>query len=147
MIWTLTNIFLKGDKFMDIMNLSAEELVLIDTLKELAKEAIEASKLIEEKFNSSFGIKQKEIHVYHTESFGEYYGDGFLTIDGIFKYHDNWWGGRDYSFSCDTSDIYKMLRSCYLKKIGITHLDPEKFECNIENIDTYFRDFIKEISK
>lgn len=143
---------------MDIMNLSAEELVLIDTLKKLAKEAIEASKLITEKFNSSFGIKKKEIHIFHTESFGkyyifntesfgQYYGDAFLTIDGIFKYHDNWWGGRDYSFSCDTSGIYKMLRSCYLKEIGLTHLDPEKFECNIENIDTYFRDFIKEISK
>ena len=130
---------------MDIMKMSAQELVLVRTFVELAEEAIEASKAIAEHFESAFGINKKEIHVYHTESFGEYYGDGYLTIDGIFKYHDNWWGGRDYQFMCNPDGIYHMLRSCYLRNNNLSNLDTEKFECQIEYIDNYFREFVAKI--
>ena len=131
---------------MEIMKMSAQELIMIEKLVELSKEAIEASNLIKEQFKNSFGIENKEIHVFSTESFGEYYGDGYLTVDGIFKYHDNWWGGRDYSFSIAPDDIYHMFRSCYLRRNNLSHLDTEEFNCNIEHIDRYFRDFIKSIS-
>lgn len=130
---------------MKIMEMSAQEIILMGVLTNLANEAIEASEIIKKHFDSAFGIDKKEIQVYHTESCGEYYGDGYLTIDGVFKYHDNWWGGRDYQFRCDSEGIYRMLRSCYLKTNNLSNLDPEHFNCEIEYIDKYFREFISQI--
>ena len=130
---------------MNITDMSAQEIVLVSTFVKLAEEAFEAEKLIKGHFDSAFGISKREIEVYHTESCGEYYGYGYLTIDGIFKYRDNWWGGREYSFACDAESIYKMLRSCYLRQNDLAELDPELFDCNIEHIDGYFRDFIKSL--
>lgn len=130
---------------MDIMKMSAQEICLVSVLADLAKEAIEAEKLIKTHFNSAFGIDNRTIHVYHTESSGEYYGDGYLTIDGTFEYHDNWWGGRQYSFETTADGIYYMLRSCYLRQNNLQNLDPDKFDCEIEYIDTYFRKFISQI--
>lgn len=127
---------------MDFMQLTAQEMVLFSTLVELAKEALEAEKVIKEHFKNSFGIENKNIHVYHTESCGEYYGDGYLNIDGTFFYQDNWWGGREYKFKCDADGIYRMLRSCHMRTNNLKP-DPE-FKCEIE-IDTYFREFIEQI--
>ena len=132
---------------MDIMRMSAKEVVLVSVFAQLAEEAFKAEKLIKEHFDRAFGLGQKEIHVYHTESCGEYYGDGYLTIDSVFKYHDNWWGGRDYKFSCDAEGIYRMLRSCYLRKNQLDALETERFECQIEHIDGYFREFIEKLTK
>lgn len=132
---------------MEIMNMSAKEIVLINVFANLAQEAIEASELIQKHFANAFGINKSEIQVYHTESCGEYYGDGYLNINGIFSYHDNWWGGRDYKFSCDADGIYRMLRSCYLRKNNLDHLNSEKFNCQIEHIDTYFREFIRALKE
>ena len=129
-----------------ILNLSAKEIVLFDALTKLANEAIEAEKLINEHFKSSFGFGNKVIHVYHTESCGEYYGDGYLNIDGNFEYHDNWWGGRTYKFNCDADGIYQMFRSCYLHSNSLDASDPCEFNCQIENIDGYFREFVKSLS-
>ena len=132
---------------MQIMKMSAQELILVKVFAELAEEAFKAEKLIKEHFDSAFGIGKKEIHVYHTESFGEYSGDGYLTIDGVFKYHDNWWGGRDYEFSCDAEGIYRMLRSCYLRENKLDALENEKFECQIDHINGYFCEFIEKLTK
>lgn len=131
---------------MDIMSMSAMEICLIDVFVGLAKEAFEAEALIKKHFNSAFGIDKKEIRVYHTESFGEYYGDGYLSIDGIFRYYDNWWGGREYEFNVDADGIYKMLRSSYLRRNNMASMDSERFCCDIERIDDYFRDFIKTLT-
>ena len=130
---------------MRIMQMTAQELTLLDDFTKLAKEALEAAELINKHFNSAFGISKREIEVYRTESFGEYYGYGYLSIDGIFRYHDNWWGGREYAFSCDSDGIFKMLRSCYLREHDLESLDNEPFECNIDQLDSYFRDFIKSL--
>lgn len=130
---------------MDIMKMSAQEICMISVFTDLAKEALEAEKLINTHFNNAFGIDNKKIKVYHTESCDEYYGDGYLTIDGVFEYNDNWWGGRKYSFECSADGIYHMLRSCYLRKHNLQDLDPDKFDCEIEYIDEYFRNFISRI--
>lgn len=132
---------------MNIMTMSAQEIILVSAFADLAKEAFKAEELIKKHFDSAFGIGKREVHVYHTESFGEYYGDGYLTIDGVFKYHDNWWGGRDYQFHADAEGIYRILRSCYLRRNNLEHLNPEKFDCQIEHIDSYFREFIKDLTK
>lgn len=133
---------------MSIMEMSAQEIILFESLVELAKEAKEAAELIQKYFSSGgFGIGKTEIHVYHTDSFGEYYGDGYLTIDGTFRYHDNWWGGRSFCFACDEDGIYKMLRSCYLRENNLEHLDAERFDWQIEHIDSYFREFIQSLKE
>ena len=121
---------------MEIMAMSAQELVLVKVFSELAEEAFRAEKLIKEHFNSSFGLGKKEIHVYHTESCGEYYGDGYLTIDGVFKYEDN----------CDAENIYRMLRYCYLRENNLEELETERFDCEIEHIDEEFREFIEKLT-
>lgn len=125
-----------------LMDMSAQEIVLLSTFAELAKEALEAARLIREHYSTGFGIGNREIEVFQTESCGEYYGNGYLNVDGVFRYRDNWGGGREYSFNCDADGIYHMLRSSYLRRNDMANLDPENFDCAIENIDGYFRDFI-----
>ena len=132
---------------MEIMKLTTDDLILLNVFSQLADEAIKAEEAILKHFENAFGINKQEIHVYHTESLGEYYGDGYLTINGIFRYHDNWWGGRDYQFSCDAESIYRMLRSCYLRKNNHEKMDTEKFDCQIDHIDDYFRGFIASLEE
>lgn len=128
-----------------LLEMTAKELMLMGTLVKLAEESYEAERLIKERYSAAFGIGKTTIPVYHTESCGEYYGDATLSVDGKFTYRDNWWGGREYSFSTDAESIFKMLRSCYLLENGMADTDPERFDCNIENIGDYFRQFIASI--
>ena len=133
---------------MNIMDFTAQDLILFEDFSRLAKEAEEDSKLILEKFQTGFGPGNTEIPVYHNEIFGEYYADAYLSIDGTFRYHDNWWGGRTCSFRCDQEGIFKMLRSCYLRRKKMSDLDPEKDVISeIEEMDIYFIDFIKRLKK
>ena len=90
---------------MNIMALSAQEIMLVDIFVGLAKEARAAEDLIKKHFDSAFGIGKCEIRVYHTESCGEYYGDGYLTVDGVFKYHDNWRSGSRRKFHNKTCSL------------------------------------------
>ena len=131
-----------------LMNLSATELVMFKKFTELAEEATIASEAISKKFSNSFGIGKSEIPVFHTESFGEYYGDATLTIDGVWKYSDNWGGGNNYEIPCTPDGIFKCYRAYYLKENNLAHfmreLSPE--ERNLSKVATYFRKFINEIS-
>ena len=133
---------------MDIMRLTAQELIFLEDFSRLAHEAEEASKLILEKFKTGFGPGNTEIPVYHNETFGEYFADATLSIDGTFRYHDNWWGGRTCTFKCNTEGIFKMLRSCYLRRKQMSEFDPDKGVISeIQEMDVYFADFIKELKE
>jgi len=127
---------------MNILALSANELTLFTELSKLAEQATHAVEVINQNFSNSFGIGKKEIHVFHTESCDEYYGDGYLTIDGIFRFHDNWWGGRDWSIACTPDGIYKMLRAELLCNSNRSHLIPQK-EQELADVAHYFKMFIK----
>lgn len=131
-----------GGTMSKLMNMSAQEIVLLSTFAELAKEALEAARLIREHYSTGFGIGNREIEVYQTESCGEYYGHGYLNVDGVFRYTDNWGNGREYSFNCDADGIYRMLRSCYLREHDLQDMEAEPFECQIEHIADYFREFV-----
>ena len=120
---------------------------MLQTLAKLAAEAKDAAEKIAANFKHSFGIGHSEIEVFRTESCSEYYGYGYLSIDGHFRYRDNWWGGREYTFKADMDGIYKMFRSAYLRRNNLTDLDPEEFDCQIDNIDSYFREFITELAE
>lgn len=130
---------------MEIMSMSAREIVLIKVLPELAEEAFKAEQIIKEHFDSSFGIGKKEIHVYHMD-FNGYSGDLYLTIDGVFKYHNSYNHKRMmYEFSCDADSIYRMLRSCYLKKNNLYEVETEKLCSLIKHLDDCFREFIEKL--
>ena len=129
---------------MDIMKMSAQEIYLLSIFANLAKEAVEAEQLIKTHFNTAFGFDNRTIRVYDRGTCDECYGEGYLTIDGTFEYHD-FCGGHNFKFECTADSIYRMLRSCYLRKHKIQDLETDKFDCEIEHIDCYFRDFISEI--
>ena len=131
---------------MNIMNLKPQELVILGELTKLAMEAQEAAKLIKESYNQAFGIGSREIHVYHTDRFGEYYGDAYLTIYGVWKYHDNWWGGRDWAVNCSADGIYKCYRAGYLKEIDSLYMIPEN-ERQLAEVTFYFKDFIEKLKE
>ena len=128
---------------MNILALSVSELKLLSELTALAEEAVHAAEVVKENFGNAFGIGKKEIHVFSFESCGEYYGDGYLTIDGIFKYHDNWLGGRNWSVSCTPDEIYKMFRSDLLCTTCRSSMIPLE-ERELEEVAQYFRMFIKQ---
>lgn len=133
---------------MKLMDLTANELRVLKHFTELAEEATTASEAISKKFSNSFGIGKSEIPVFHTESFGEYYGDATLTIDAIWKYSDNWGGGNHYEIPCTPNGIFKCYRAYYLKENNLAHLmrelSPE--ERNLSEVAPYFRKFIEEIT-
>jgi len=128
---------------MNILAMSVNELTLMSELTKLAEQATHAAEVINKNFSNTFGIGKKEVHVFHTENCGEYYGDGYLSIDGIFKYHDNWWGGRDWSVTCTPDGIYKMLRAELLCDTERRSLIPRE-EQELADVAHYFKMFIKE---
>ena len=124
------------------MKMTAWEIRMFPVLNQLAKEAFEASELIQKHYSNSFVANQQLINVYHGVGNQNYVVDCFLTINNTFDIYDNWLGGRMYRLSCDAESIYKMLRYCYLRDNNLQHLNPDVFDCPIEHIDTYFRRFI-----
>lgn len=133
---------------MNLMDFSASELVMLKKFTELASEATKASEAISKKFSNAFGIGKSEIPVFHTESFGEYYGDATLTINGVWKYSDNWGGGNHYEIFCTPTGIFRCYRAYYLKKNNHSHYlqDRSKEEQTLSEVAPYFRKFIEEIT-
>ena len=133
---------------MNLLNLSAIDLIVLKKFEELAEEAFKASEAVSKKFSNSFGIGKSEIPVFHTESFGEYYGDATLNIGAIWKYSDNWGGGNHYEIPCTPNGIFRCYRAHYLNENNLEHLirelPPE--ERNLSEVAPYFRKFISEIS-
>ena len=126
-----------------MMNATLNSMTVQDFLNlpkfiELAKEAQEAEHLIKNAFSNSFGIEKNEIHVYHVTRHGEYCGDATLGVDGIWRYSDNWGGGRTWTIRVDADSIFKMLKAAYL-------VETKQTESTADIPVQYFRKFIKEI--
>ena len=125
---------------------TAKERLIEKHLDELAEEAMNAEETIEKIFSKAlFKMGEEKIHIYHT-GHGDYEGDGYLTHNGVFEYHDNWWGGRGFSVTLTMEGIYSFFRSCYLKEEGLSNLDPEKFFTDVDKPDEIFRRFLTEKS-
>jgi len=127
-----------------IMDMSPRDLMLLSDFAKLAEEATKAEATISEHFATAFGVGKQEIHVYHTEAHGEYYGDGYLHIDGTFRYSDNWWGGREWKVRCTADGIFKVYRSYYLESKGLEYLIP-KTDKDLSNFASHFRNFIAQL--
>ena len=97
-----------------LMNLTVNDLLMFSDLQREAKDAQDAYEVIKRKYANAFGLGTKEIMVYEKVE-TEYSGVGYLTIDGVFKYHDNWWGGRNWEVDVSNPDkIFEVFRLHYL---------------------------------
>ena len=125
-----------------ILNISVYEMAILDKLIKVACEAIRAAEIIKNTYSNAFGIGKTKVHVYHTESFGEYYGDAELSIEGIWRYSDNWGGGNNWQVSITPEGIYKCLRAAVLKKHEMEDQLTQE-ERHLADVAYYFRDFVE----
>lgn len=126
---------------MNIEHMSAQDFINLAKFLEIAKEAEEAENVIKKAFSSSFSIDSKEIEVYSVSQCGEYYGEATLSIDRIWHYQDNWWGGREWDVSCTIDGIFELLRDAYF--VETKQPVPKEREL-IDTPARYFRKFIEE---
>ena len=100
-----------------IMDFTVNDFMMFEDFGRLAKEAQDAYNLISRAYTDCFGLGKKEIKVI-TRMDSEYDGYGYLTVDGMFKYHDNWWGGRDWTVDCSGPDgIFKVFKYAYIDQL------------------------------
>ena len=89
------------------MELTFKDYLHLGDMQKIAEFADKAEKAIEKHYSTSFGINNNEISVYSDSAFDEYYCSATLTSQGLWKFHDNWWGGRDYEILCKGEEIFK----------------------------------------
>lgn len=130
---------------MNIMDLSAGELLLHKKFTELAEEAKKASETISESFPNLFCSEKSEITVFRTEA-RTYSGVATLNSDAIWKYSDNY--GNHYEVDCTPNGIFKCYRSRYLIENGLAFYleDRPKEEKYLSEVAPNFRKFIEKIS-
>ena len=121
---------------MEITNITAQEIIILSELTTLAKEAFEASALIEEACDSIFEIYENEICLFHSSLLS---CDCYPTKSGDFVYRNMYLQDMNYKFSCDAESIYKVLKSCYLHRNNLEQKLNEDFDCPIDCIDNFFR--------
>lgn len=126
---------------LNIYEMKASEIRDLRKLFELADEAAEAATIIKQRYSSAFGIGCTEIDVYSVDNFGEYYGNASLSINGIWKYSDNWGGHNEWKLDCSSEEtIYRFFVEAYLKEKVSEHDD---FLTPVR----YFRRFIEQEKK
>ena len=133
----------------EIMNLNTTEIMIINGLLEVAREAKEHSKLIYETYKHAFGIGQEEIWIWHEGVNCEY-----MTYKGV-------WKGRymlgtrevervSFEISIDPEGIFDYYKAEWLVEHGyqeefygsiLTEYGKKKRACQ------YFRSFIKRIQE
>lgn len=73
-----------------------------------AEFADKAEKAIRENYKEAFGIGNQEIDVY-SASDSENSCNAVLTFQGVWKWHDEWWGGRSYEVNCTGEEIFNQF--------------------------------------
>ncbi len=71
-----------------------------------AEFADKAEKAIKENYKESFGIGNQEIPVYSASN-SDNSCEATLTSQGVWKWHDEWWGGRNYEVTCTGENIFE----------------------------------------
>ena len=130
-------------EILSIMALSAEELYFLGEFMRIAKEAVEYAEKVR-KLKVSFPIGQKEVEIYHEDSFDEYYGHGYISVNGHYTYWDNWWGGREWELYLNEEEIYKVFRAEFLLEKGRKDLLlPAEYD--IDQFSPHLRRFLETI--
>ena len=124
---------------MDIMNLSVDQIILLNDLVSVAKEAKEESKMIYQAYKNAFGIGENTIEVWSDDYNAEY-----LTHDGVWQAR---YLHQTYDVKCSPNEIYQLFRGEYLiqngyaEEIGSDGCLTE--EGKQKQIAGYFRSFIR----
>ena len=90
--------------------LTYENLRHLPKLMEIAEFAEKAEKAIQSQ-SFEFKLGNSEVEVLRGNDYGECFYEATLTIDGTWNYHDNWWGGRNYSLKCTGEGIFEAFKS------------------------------------
>lgn len=94
-------------------NLTYRDYLLMPILTKIALFADAAEKAIAKHYEKAFGIGKPEIEVYSNSS-TDNRCYAMLSIDGVWKWHDEWGGGRNFSLKCTSEEIFKLYET-YIK--------------------------------
>ncbi len=129
----------------EVMNLSAKELMLALEPAKLAEQAVKAERLISERFKNSFLKGNREVQILETVSSNGGKVHGYISNDGELYFHDDSWGGGDVTFKTDAESIYKVLRHCFLLRNQLLGIEKENVYVPVQDVDIYFLQFVKSI--
>lgn len=103
-----SSIFFGGTTMEEIMNMKVDEILLLNELVGVAREAKEAAKLISEIYSKAFGINEEKIEVWHDS---DNYNYEYLT-------HNGFWQARylhqTYDVECTADGIFEYFKAEYL---------------------------------
>ena len=106
-----------------------EDYLIMPIKIKIAEFADKAEKAIKESYKEAFGIEIKEIEVFKDVR-SENTSTAKLTIEGKWRWSDEWWGGRTYEIICNGNYIF----NCF-----VHFMESEKDN----TIECALRDFIK----
>lgn len=122
-----------------IMSLNADEILIVNGLQDVAKEAKEAAELIRKTY--VFHIGEDKIEVWHDRDMNNF---EYLTYSGVWQAR---YLHQTYDVECSEDEIFQYFRAEYLVDNGFV---PETSECRyteegqMKSISKYFRRFLKD---
>lgn len=128
----------------EFFTMKVDELLMLQGLAEVAKEAKEAAEIISKAYAKAFGIKEDKIVVWNDSHNYEY-----LTHDGIWQAR---YLHQTYDVDCTADGIFEYLKADYLIQNGYAspymedscYLSPEGTK---QEVVRYFRVFVNRASK
>ena len=120
-----------------IMSLNADEILIINGLQDVAKEAKEAAELIRKTY--VFHIGEDIIEVRHDRDMNNF---EYLTHDGVWQAR---YLHQSYDIKCSEDEIFKYFRAEYLVENGFApELSGSYYteEGEMKSICRYFRSFL-----
>lgn len=124
-----------------ITSLNADEILIVNGLKDVAAEAKEHAELIAKAYHS-FGIGEDKIEVWHDKDWNNF---EYLTHDGVWQARYLY---QTYDVKVDADSIFELYRAEWLVENGyaeeyedsnFTEYSEKKLICG------YFRSFVKRI--
>lgn len=99
---------------MDITNMKVDDILMLNGLVGVAKEAKEAADIISKAYSKGFGIKEDKIEVWRDRDSNNF---EYLTHDGIWQAR---YLHQSYDVDCTADGIFDYLKAEYLIKNGYT---------------------------
>lgn len=121
----------------NVMKLTPDEIICLDGLVSVAKEAKAAYMLIQKAYSKAFGIGQDRIEVWSDGVNYEY-----LTHAGVWEAHYLY---QNYAVECSLEEIFKYYRAAYLIDEGFAKkMNGERLteEGELAQICRYFKGFV-----
>ena len=121
----------------NVMKLTPDEIICLDGLVSVAKEAKAAYMLIQKAYSKAFGIGQDRIEVWSDGVNYEY-----LTHAGVWEAHYLY---QNYAVECSLEEIFKYYRAAYLIDKGFAKEFEEGSiteEGELAQVCRYFKGFV-----